>query len=127
MTRVHPLCREELEKASETMRMNDYKKPRPAPVYQPGNQTMLNGKNLKSRRPARKLDAKLHGPLNVIMVMSPTALKLELPSRWWIDNAFHASLIEPVHIASNPIWDSPDRDATVTNEHVLGYDVEGYE
>jgi hypothetical protein len=53
-----------------------------APAYRPGDLVMLNGKNLKPRRPARKLNAKLDSPLKVMKVMSPTALRLELPSRW---------------------------------------------
>jgi hypothetical protein len=85
------------------MRKYHDKNAKPAPVYQPGNLVMLDGKNLKTRRPARMLDAKLHGPFTVMKVMSPTALNLELTSRWRIHNAFHVSLIEPVLIASNPI------------------------
>jgi len=60
-------------------------------------------------------------------VLSPRALKLELPARWRIHNAFHVFLIEPFRIASNPIRDLPDLDAMVTDEHELGYEVEGYE
>jgi hypothetical protein len=62
------------------MRKYHDKKAKPAPVYQPGDLVMLNGKNIKTGRPARKQDAKLHGPFRVMKVMSPTALKLELPS-----------------------------------------------
>jgi hypothetical protein len=127
MTRVHQLCPQGLEKASETMRKYHDRKAKPAPVYKPGDLVMLNGKNLKTRRPARKLDAKLHGPFKVMKSMSPTALKFELPSRWRIHNVFHVSLIEPFRIASNPIRDPPDLDAIVTNQHELRYDVEGYE
>jgi hypothetical protein len=79
MTSVHQLCRQGLEKASETIRKYHNKKAKPEPVYQPGNLVTLNGKSLKTRRPARKLDAKLHGPFKVMKVMSPTELNLELP------------------------------------------------
>jgi len=103
MTSVHQLCHQGLEKASETMRKYHDKKAKPAPVYQPGNLVMLHGRNLKTWGLARKLDAKLHGPFRVTKVMSPTALKLELPSQWRIHNAFHVSLIEPFRIASNLI------------------------
>jgi hypothetical protein len=127
MTSVHQLCSQGLEKASETMRKYHDRKAKPAPAYQLGDLVMLNGKNLKTSRPARKLDAKLHSPFKVMKVMSPTALRLQLPSRWRIHNAFHVSLIEPFRIASNPIRDPPDLDAMVTDEHELGYDVEGYE
>ena len=127
MRSVHQLCCQGLEKASETMRRYHDKEAKPAPVYQPGDLVILNGKNLKTRRPARKLDAKLHGPFKVLKVMSPKALKLELPSQWRIHNAFHVSLIEPFHITSNPIRDPPDLDTMVTDKQQLGCDVEGYE
>ena len=62
MTSVHQLCHQGLEKASETMKKYHNWKAQPGPVYQPGDLVMLNGKNLETRRPARKLDAKHHGP-----------------------------------------------------------------
>jgi len=89
MACIHQLCCRRLENASETMRKYHNRKVNPAPVYQPGHLVMLNGKTLKTRRPARKLDAKLHVPCKVIKDMSPTALKLELPSWWRIHCALH--------------------------------------
>ena len=85
---------------------------------------MLNGKNLKTRRPSRKLDAKLHGPFKVSKVLSLTAIKLELPSRWRIHNAFHVSLIEPYRL--NPTR-SPPKLASASEQNELGDDVDGYE
>jgi hypothetical protein len=61
------------------MRKYHDEKANPAPAYQTGDLVMLNGKNLKTRKPARKSDAKLHSPSKLMKVMSPTALKLELP------------------------------------------------
>jgi len=91
MTGVHQLCHQQLEKASKTMRKYDDKTAKPAPLYRPGNLVMLNGKNFKSRRPARKMDAKLCGPFKVMKVMPPTARKLELHLWWRIHNVFHLS------------------------------------
>jgi len=126
MTSVHRLCHQGLGIASEIMTKYHDRKAKPAPVYQPGNLVMLNGKNLKTRRPTRRLDTKLHGSFKVMKVMSPTALQRELPSQWRIHNAFHVSLIEPFRIASYPIRDPSDLDAMVTEKHELGYDVKGY-
>jgi hypothetical protein len=66
-----------------------------APTYQVGDLVMLDGRNIKTRRPSRKLDHKLHGPFQVEKVISPTAIRLTLPRRWKIHNVFHTSLIEP--------------------------------
>lgn len=124
MTSVHQLCFQGLEMATKTMRKYNDKKVKPAPVYQPGNLVMLNGRNLKTRRPARKLDAKLHGLFKAMKVLSSSAHKLELPSRCRIHHTLHPLLLEPFCIASNPIRDPPDLDAMVMDEHELGYDVE---
>jgi hypothetical protein len=124
MTCVHHLCHQGLGKASKTMRKYDDKTAKPAPVYQLGDVVMLKARKLKTRRPARKLDAILHGPFRVVKVLSHTALKLELPSQWQIHNAFHVSLIEHFRIPSNPIQNPLDLDATATDVRELGYDVD---
>jgi len=56
---------------------------------------MLNAKNIKTKRPAKKLDRKMLGPFKIQKVISPTAVRLSLPSTWRIHNSFHVSLIEP--------------------------------
>jgi len=124
-TSVRLLCRQGLEKASEMMRKYHHKNANAAPVYQLGNMVMPNGKTLKTRRPASKFDPKLHGPFEVMKVMTPIAPTLELHWWWRMHHGFNVWLIEPSRICSNPIRDPPDRDAMVTNEHHLGYDVEG--
>jgi hypothetical protein len=55
---------------------------------------MLDGHNMKTRRPSCKLDHKLHGPFQVEKVISPIAICLTLPQRWKIHNVFHTSLIK---------------------------------
>ena len=96
------------------------------PKYSVGDLVMLNGKNLKTRRPSKKLDVKLHGPFKVSKILSPTAIKLELPSRWRIHNAFHVSLIEPYRLANNTIRPPPEL-ASASEQNELGYDVNSYE
>ena len=56
---------------------------------------MLNGRNIKTRRPSRKLDHKLHGPFRIEEVVSNTAIRLSLPKTWKIHKVFHVSLVEP--------------------------------
>jgi len=66
-----------------------------APVFKKDQLVMLDARNIKTKRPSRKLDRKLLGPFKVSKVVSPTAVKLALPSRWRIHDTFHVSLIEP--------------------------------
>jgi len=56
---------------------------------------MLNGRNIKTRRPTRKLDHKNHGPFQIEKIVSPLAVCLTLPRKWRIHNVFHVSLLEP--------------------------------
>jgi hypothetical protein len=65
------------------------------PSFKPGNLVMLNGKNIKTRRPARKLEHKMYGPYEILDIISPTAVRLHLPKTWKIHPVFHVSLIEP--------------------------------
>jgi len=65
------------------------------PKYQIGDLVMLNGRNIKTRRPSRKLDHKNHGPFQVEKIVSPLTVRLTLPWKWKIHNVFHVSLLEP--------------------------------
>ena len=73
------------------------------------------------------MDAKLLGPFKVMIVVSPTALKLELPSQRQIHNSFHLSLIEPLSIASNAIGYSPDLNTIVIDKSELESNVKEYQ
>jgi hypothetical protein len=64
--------------------------------YEPGNLLMLNRKNIKTRRPGRKLEHKMYRPFEILDIISPTAVRLCLPKTWKIHSVFHMSLIEPV-------------------------------
>ena len=59
---VHDLCNSYLKKISEKMgRYYDMSKKTALP-FKAGNLVMLNGKNVRTGRAAKKLDAKLIGP-----------------------------------------------------------------
>jgi hypothetical protein len=123
---MHALCRKGVEQAWETMGKYHSLHVKEPPKNSVGDRAMLNGKNHITRRPSTKLDAKLHGPCKVSKVLSPTAIKLEIPRRWCIYNAFHVSLIEPYRLAPNPVK-SPPALASASEQNDLGYDVDGYE
>ena len=72
-----------------------------APLYVPGDHVWLDTRNIKTRRPSKKLDHKSAGPLRVRRRISPQAYQLELPEGWRIHDTFHVSLLRPV--ASDPL------------------------
>ena len=94
---------------------------------------MLNGKNIRMRRAAKKLDAKLFGPFKVdrLVEQGGQSVELELPLRWRVHNVFHTLLIEPYCASVRGLRDEP---IAVTDSgyvdrlgvtHEVGYDVEG--
>jgi len=95
MHTVHAQARKGLESAQE--RMHRYADPsrKQAPAYQVGDLVILNGRNIQTRRPSRKLDHKNHGPFQVEKFVSPLAVRLTLPQKWKIHPVFHISLVEP--------------------------------
>jgi len=56
---------------------------------------MLSGRNIKTRRPSKKLDHKNHGPFQIEKVVSPLTVHITLPRKWKIHNVFQVSLLEP--------------------------------
>ena len=60
----------------------------------------LKTKNLKTRRPSRKLDHLWSGPYPVVKVINPVAYELRLPTTMKIHLVFHTNLLLPC--ASNP-------------------------
>ena len=59
---------------------------------------MLATKNLKQRRPSKKLAHKYVGPFRIMDKVGPQAYRLLLPSTYRIHNTFHVSLLEPYHL-----------------------------
>jgi len=79
MHAVYKKSSRKLEVAQERMRCYaDSERTKPA-VYQVADLVMLNGRNIRTRRPLRKLDHKNHGPFQVEKVVSPLAVRLTLP------------------------------------------------
>jgi transposase InsO family protein len=67
----------------------------PAPVYRVGDRVWLNSKNIRTRRPCRKLDDKWIGPFEVKRTIGSTACELNLPTALRIFPVFHVSMLRP--------------------------------
>ena len=72
-----------------------------APAYKLGDLVWLDTRNIKTRRPSKKLDHRFVGPLRVVQQISPQAYRLELPEGWHIHDTFHVSLLRPA--ATDPL------------------------
>ena len=105
MKRVYEEAGKMLQQTQARMKKYADRKRTETPPFKEEQLVMLDARNIKSKRPAKKLDRKLLGPFKVQKVISPTAVRLTLPKRWRIHNSFHVSLIEPYRTGSQ---DAPD-------------------
>ena len=69
MENVHELCVKHLEETRERMGKYYDRSRKEAPPYSVGDLVMLNGKNIRTQRPAKRLDAKLFGPFKVVRLI----------------------------------------------------------
>jgi hypothetical protein len=109
MHTVHDESRKGLESAQERMRRYTDPKRQAPPAYQIGDLVMLSGRNIKTRRPSRKMDHKNHGPFQIEKVVSPLAVRLTLPRKWKIHNVFHVSLLEPFRTSEHRAPPDPSK------------------
>ena len=89
-------------------RMARYHRAKSPPTFKIGDLVMLNGKNLKTRRPSHKLDHKLHSPFLITKVISPTAVRLALLTQGCCHNTFHVSLVEQYRSSQCGLRPKPD-------------------
>ena len=109
MSAVHDESRKGLEEAQERMRRYADPARKEPPAYQVGDLVMLNGRNIKTRRPSKKLDHKNHGPFQIEKIVSPLAVRLTLPRTWKIHNVFHVSLLEPYRTSEHRAPPDPSK------------------
>ena len=65
------------------------------PSYKPGDEVMLDMKNLARLEPTKKLAMKWAGPYKVEKAVGRVAYRLKLPETMAIHPVFHASLLKP--------------------------------
>jgi len=80
------------------------------PIIEVGDLVMLHAKNIRTKRPSKKLSPKLYGPFKVLEKKGSRAYKLEIWPRWKIHPVFHVSLLEPYGASNRPNREQPLRD-----------------
>jgi hypothetical protein len=64
-------------------------------VWRIGQLVWLEGKNLPLPYGTTKLTPHRHGPFRITKIISPVAVRLELPAQWSIHPVFHTTLLMP--------------------------------
>ena len=68
------------------------------PKFKEGAMVWLNARNIKTKRPSKKLDHRYLGPYKIVKKISSHAFRLQLPdSMKLLHPVFHVSLLEPAH------------------------------
>jgi len=109
MHAMYDESRKRLENAQEQMRRYTDPVRKEPPAYQVGDLVMLNGRNIKTCRPSKKLDHKNHGPFQIEKIISPLAVRLTLPRKWKIHNVFHVLLLEPYRTSEHRAPPNPSK------------------
>ena len=63
--------------------------------YQENDQVWIEGTNLQTLYPSKKLGPKRYGPFKILKRLSDAVYRVEIPKHWKIHNVFHANLITP--------------------------------
>lgn len=74
----------------------------PAPTFKVGDLVWLDARNIRTKRPARKLDWKNLGRFAIKRVLSNWAYELDLPDSMKVHPVFHVSKLSPVPIDPFP-------------------------
>ena len=102
-----------LVRAAECMKEQADRRQRPAPTYRVGQRVGLATKDIPIRGGTRKLAPEYVGPFTISHVISPTAVRLRIPSTMRrIHPTFHISQVKPAvthALASAPVGPPPPR------------------
>ena len=75
---------------------------RQEPTLKEGDKVHLLTRNIRTKRPSKKLDFKKYGPFKITKVISPVTYQLQLPKKFKNHNVFHISLLEPISKCQDP-------------------------
>src|SRR5882757_11328057 len=114
-----------LEKAAESMkRFYDWKKAS-SHDYKEGQMVWLDGRNIKTLRPSKKLDQKKLGPFKIVEMIGKRSYQLQLPRSWnRIHPVFNEVLLSPYYLPQFPTQQLPDPPGPVNMEGYPEYEVE---
>ena len=116
--RIHRQAKQTLENTRESMKKCYDQKATKQHSLEVGEVVMLNVKNIRPKRPLKKLSSKLYGPFKVLERIGSRAYKREISQRWKIDPVFHLSLLKTYRASNRPNREHPPRDPEDIKAHL---------
>src|ERR1700761_4895301 len=110
MKTIQEKARATLEQTREAMKKYYNRRAIPQQDIDIGDLVMLNAKNIRTKRPTKKLTPRLYGPFKVLEKRGNRAYILNIPPRWKIHPVFHASLLESYKVSDRPNPEQPSRE-----------------
>jgi hypothetical protein len=101
MQKIHEHLRAEMRFSQDRQEEGANNRRIPAPRFEVGDEVWLLSRNMRTERPARKLDWKRLGRFKILAKVGSYAYKLDLPRTMKVHPVFHVSLLEPA--ANDPM------------------------
>ena len=96
MTKIYQQAKEALHKAAEKMKKAYDKHCKASHKYNEGDLIWLEGRNIQTKRPMKKLDNKWYRPFKIKKVFEDgTHYSLKLPTNWQIHDKFNEVHLSP--------------------------------
>ncbi|KAL5504680.1 hypothetical protein ACEPAH_7343 [Sanghuangporus vaninii] len=104
---IHELAQANLVKANEDMKRFYDRHAGKSMEYEVGSKVFLDGRNIKTTRPTKKMDDKWFGPFEIVEKVRASAYRLKLPRTWrQVHPVFNEVLLKP---AVEPSFESQQK------------------
>ena len=110
MQTVQNKARKTLEQTRKAMKKYNDQRATPQPDIDIGDLVIPNARNIRTKRPTKKLSPRLYGPFKVLKKRGNRAFKVDISPRWKIHPVFHVSLLEPYKVSDRPNREPPPRE-----------------
>ena len=129
ITQSHKVARDNITLSQSRLMTSRHKASKKGPQLKKGDKVYLFTKNMKTKRPTKKLDHVKVGPFLIAEQRGPVNYRLELPPDAKIHPVFHISLLEPAD-PSIPLQTTfhfePQEEDVYTVERIVRFDGNKY-